>query len=643
MNSRLINRNEYQSFMSKKYFIKPLRTSVFAALALMIGLLGATDVAKATGSQGKFAAGTNFSLAVKSDGTVWASGYNALGQLGDGTTTNRLTPVQVSGLSGVIVVGAGFNHSLAVKSDGTVWAWGSNDRKQVRGDSLAASYLTPVQVPGLSGVIAVTGGFYHSLALKSDGTVWAWGNNGIAQLGNASATGVPAEVPGLSGVIAITAGYGHNLALKSDGTVWAWGYGNYGQLGDGTNMQRYAPAEVPGLSGVVDVAAGTNHSLALKSDGTVWAWGMNVAGQLGDSTLTDRWSPVQVQNLSGVVSIAATSSGYGSFAIKSDGTVWAWGRSLLGDGSSVLVDRPLAVQVLGLSGVEDIQCGYNWYMASKSDGTVWGWGQNSQGQLGNGTTTTQTVPARVLSQIFVFTDTIAPSLSVTQPSIFGNVVTSSATIDFAGTVSDAGGSGLASVKVMPMGGMMMQQICTVVGNNWSCPAVSLAQEGNNQFYVTASDNAGNSTMVPNITVSKDSIAPTLTISVPANGASMASSSMQIQGQYLDSANTMSGGVTVTGAVSLECNTSQVPPAPPYRFSFICWVQLSEGVNTLVVTGRDVAGNVGTASVTVTPDTMPPVVAISAPDNGFLTNQSSVAVAWTVDGVAQTTQRTESLV
>ena len=120
------------------------------------------------------AGGDSHSLALKSDGTVWAWGYNGCGQLGDGSTTNRLTPVQVSGLTGVVAIAGGGSHSLALKSDGTVWAWGCNDYGQL-GDGTTTNRLTPVQVSGLTGVVAIAGGGAHSLALKSDGTVWAWG------------------------------------------------------------------------------------------------------------------------------------------------------------------------------------------------------------------------------------------------------------------------------------------------------------------------------------------------------------------------------------------------------------------------------------------------------------------------------------
>jgi hypothetical protein len=183
------------------------------------------------------AAGESHSLALKSDGTVWAWGYNFEGQLGDGTRRDRLTPTQVSGLNSVVSVTAGYTHSLALKSDGTVWAWGGNLTGEL-GNGTTTQSLTPVQVKGLGGMVAVAAGYGHCLALKADGTVWSWGRNDVGQLGDGTRTNqsTPIRVSGLGEVVALTSGYAHNLALKNDGTLWAWGLNYDGQLGDGRTM-----------------------------------------------------------------------------------------------------------------------------------------------------------------------------------------------------------------------------------------------------------------------------------------------------------------------------------------------------------------------------------------------------------------------
>ncbi|MCP4546611.1 MAG: hypothetical protein GY835_09125, partial [bacterium] len=318
------------------------------------------------------------------------------GKLGDGTTTEQHVPVQVSGLMEVTAMAAGQAHSLALKSDGTVWAWGNNAFGQL-GDGTTTDRHTPVQVSGLAGITAIAGGYFHSLALKSDGTVWAWGNNAHGELGDGTTTNrhIPVQVSGLTGVTAIAGGQYHSLALKSDGTVWAWGNNYTGQLGDGTTTDRYTPVQVSGLTGVTAIAGGYFHSLALKSDGTVWAWGDNDNGELGDGTTTIRLTPVQVSSLTGVIAIAGGSNHHG-LALKSDGTVWAWGYNAYGQlGDGTTTSRSSPVQVSGLTGVTVIAGGSVHSLALKSDGTVWAWGKNGYGQLGDGTTTDRSLPAQV--------------------------------------------------------------------------------------------------------------------------------------------------------------------------------------------------------------------------------------------------------
>jgi alpha-tubulin suppressor-like RCC1 family protein len=207
-------------------------------------------------------------------GDPWAWGYNGNGELGDGTTNYSFLPLQIYDLTDIIDVSAGGTHSLALKSDGTVWAWGSNYYGQLGNGTNTDSY-TPIQVNSLTDVIAISAGNYHSLALKSDGTVWAWGYNGDGQLGNGTITGssiVPIQVIGLTDVIAISAGNYHSLALKSDGTVWAWGTNGFGVLGNGgTTEYNLTPMQVSVLTDVIAIDAGPSHNLAIKSGGTVWS------------------------------------------------------------------------------------------------------------------------------------------------------------------------------------------------------------------------------------------------------------------------------------------------------------------------------------------------------------------------------------
>jgi uncharacterized repeat protein (TIGR02543 family) len=206
-----------------------------------------------------------------------------------GTASSFFTPTSIAG---------GGYHTVALKSDGTVWAWGYNRSGQL-GDNTTTNRWTPVQVSGLTGVTAIAGGGYHTVALKSDGTVWAWGYNEYGQLGDNTQTQrlTPVQVSGLTGVTAIAGGKYHSVAIKSDGTVWAWGSNSGGQIGDGTTTSRSIPVPVSVLTGVTAIAGGGYHSVAIKSDGTVWAWGLNLNGALGDNSTINRWTPVQTSLL----------------------------------------------------------------------------------------------------------------------------------------------------------------------------------------------------------------------------------------------------------------------------------------------------------------------------------------------------------
>ncbi len=339
------------------------------------------------------AEGGAHAVALKSDGTVWTWGDNGAGQLGNGERIFTTTALVPNAGGGFAAVAAGGRHSLALKSDGTVAASGNNDYGQL-GDGTSVSHTTFQPVAGLTGVAQVSAGYYHSVARKSDGTVWTWGLDYLGRLGTGPDAGdalAPAQVTSLANVVAISAGGGHTLALRADGTVWAWGDNTYGQLGDGTTTARFLPVQVPGLTDVVEVAAGYDHSLARKRDGSVLAWGSNYAGHLGDGTTTDHPTPARVVGLSGVVQLSAGNSF--SAALTSDGSVWMWGADFdaqLGDGT---FDQQLVPERLtGLVNVARISAGNSHTLALKSDGAVVAWGTNAFGELGDGTLADRVAP-----------------------------------------------------------------------------------------------------------------------------------------------------------------------------------------------------------------------------------------------------------
>jgi alpha-tubulin suppressor-like RCC1 family protein len=299
------------------------------------------------------------------------------------------TPIQAR-LTGVTQVSAGGLHSLALRSDGTVWAWGNNFYGQLGDGTVnSASVLAPVQVKGLTGVVQVSAGGLHSLALRSDGTVWTWGNDGTG-LDNRT----PVQVPGLSGVTKISAGDLFSLALRSDGTVWAWGRNQNGQLGNGTTTDSPVPVQVFGLSQVTNISAGFDASLATRTRGitaitSVWTWGGNGSGQLGDGTFANHLTPEQVTGIN-TPFIAGISAGY-HFAVVlgTDGSAWGWGADESGQLDNTPISTPVTrpVEMIGIgSGITQLSAGYNHVLALRSNGTVLAWGDNSAGELGDGGT-----------------------------------------------------------------------------------------------------------------------------------------------------------------------------------------------------------------------------------------------------------------
>jgi len=550
--------------------------------------------------------GSGHTILLKSDGTVWGWADNYSGQLGDGTHAERPTPVQAI-VSGIIYIATGTGHSLALKPDGTVWAWGSSYNGKLGDGTIASGKSNPAQVKNIDNVISVDGGLHHTIALKSNGTVWIWGSNGDGRLADVSFNDgnnilFPVQIGNLNNIMEVSSGYLHNIVLKSDGTVWAWGWNESGQLGNGIIEDKITqtPTQVNNLSDVIATSSFLSHNLALKSDGTVWAWGYNKYGALGDGTTENRGTPVQVSGLNNVIAIST--GAYHSLALKSDGTVWAWGdngNGQLGNGET-WTDTSTPSQVINLSGIVSIAAGWNSSRALKSDGTVWAWGivDDAEGwntytprqiEINLGETSSSINPPKggiSINNDDYSTTSTDVTLNLFAIDAFGEVtgyyVSTSSTTP---SVSDTGWTSVSST--------------TFYTGNVSYTLNS--DEGTKTVYAWYKDTAGNVSARASDSIILDTTAPAITITSPTSDSSYTTtnSTISLSGSASD------GGSGVSSVTWSNSNGGSGTAIGTTDW-FIPDIPLAFGENVITVTATDGAGYTGTDTITVnyTTSTMP---------------------------------------
>ena len=344
-------------------------------------------------------------VGLRGTGTVWTWGWNSSGVLGNNSSAHLSPSNAIAGswkAGTTSMAGYGAGSLLLIKSDDTLWGFGLNNGAAL-GDGTQLSRYSPVQTRSATWK-SVTNCTYANTGLgvgvKTDGTLWSWGfANGDGTLGNGLLTSLtPAQIGAATNWKQVSAGYRHILAVRTDGTLWAWGRNDVGQLGnnDATLATKSAPVQIGALTSWSRVSAGYDHSVATQSDGTVWVWGSNGSGQLGDLTIANKSSPIQVTSMTN----AEVSAGFSyTLAAMPTGDLWAWGLNAsgqLGDGTSgVANNKSSPVQIGVATNWSKVFATNGSSMAIKADGTLWTWGANSNGTLGDGTQIARSTPIQV--------------------------------------------------------------------------------------------------------------------------------------------------------------------------------------------------------------------------------------------------------
>lgn len=290
--------------------------------------------------------GRSNSVGLKNDGSLWTWGNNWYGQLGDGTNVYKTSPVQIGNTNWKSIISTpAEDYVMAIKSDNSLWGWGSNFMG-ILVSTTNENITSPTEIGNAANLKSVAPGV-HILTIRTDGTLWAKGNNTFGQLGDGTITDQNynyIQIGTDTNWKAVAVGVFHSIALKTDGTLWAWGYNSSGKLGDGTSIDKLVPTQIGTASDWTSVFAAVNHSLAIKNNGTLWAWGDNMTAQLGDGTYLTKMTPIQIGTDSNWKSVVG---GYNhTLALKTDGSLWSWGDNTsgqLGNGTNAERIIPTAI------------------------------------------------------------------------------------------------------------------------------------------------------------------------------------------------------------------------------------------------------------------------------------------------------------